>query len=162
MKKITITLASDESPALLDCADLLEASLDFELVALLTDLTVQGAWQALARSSVLVIDEALVLRDGFEPLNMLLASYPEVRCLLLLKNYQKNKMIWTLMQGVRGVLTVDEIRPQLHKAIRQIMAGEIWMPRHLMQPIREGLQQDGDGSYFFIKPTSIKEWVKWH
>jgi len=162
MKKIKITLASDESPALLECADLLEASPDFELIASLTDLTGQGAWLALARSNVLVIDEALVLRDGFEPLNMLLTSYPEVRCLLLLKNYQKNKMIWTLMQGVRGVLTVDEIRPLIRKAIRQIMAGEIWMPRHLMQPIREGLQQDGDGSYFFTKPTAIKEWVKWH
>ena len=162
MKTIKITLASDEGAAIVGCADMLDDAPTIELVASLTDLTSRGAWLALARSEVLLIDEALVLRDGFEPLNMLLSSYPEVHCLLVLGDTCKHKTMWALMQGVRGVLTIGEIQPLLLKAIAKVMAGEIWAPRHLMHPIRQGLRQIDDGSYIYQQPDRIKEWVKWH
>ena len=147
MKKITITLASDQGVAMGHCNDLLAENPAIDLVGSLNDLTGHGAWLALARSEVLLIDESLILRDGFEPLNMLLSSYPEVHCLLILENPSHNKTMWAIMQGVRGVLTIEEIRPQLVKAISGIMAGEIWAPRHLKQPIRQDLRQVDDGSY---------------
>lgn len=162
MIKTKITLASDEGAAMVGCADMLADDPAIELVASLTDLTGHGAWLALTRSEVLLIDEALVLRDGFEPLNMLLSSYPEVHCLLFLRETSKNKALWALMHGVRGVLTIGEIRPLLIRAIAKVMAGEIWAPRHLMQPIRQDLRQIDDGSYIYRQPEKIKEWVKWH
>jgi DNA-binding NarL/FixJ family response regulator len=141
---------------------MLEDEPAIELVASLSDLTGQSAWLAMARSEVLLIDETLILRDGFEPLNMLLSAYPDVHCLVLLKNPCENKTVWALMQGVRGILTIGEIQPLLLRAIAQVMAGEIWAPRHLMQPIRQELRQIEDGSYIYRRPESIKEWVKWH
>ena len=61
-----------------------------------------------------------------------------------------------------SVLTIGEIRPLLIKAITGIMAGEVWAPRHLMQPIRQDLLQVDDGSFIYRHPERIKEWVKWH
>jgi DNA-binding NarL/FixJ family response regulator len=162
MKKIKITLASDEGGAMAGCAEILDDDPAIERVASLTDLTGHGTWLALACSQVLLIDEALVLRDGFEPVNMLLSSYPEVHCLLVLNSPSRDKAMLALMQGVRGVLTIGEIQPLLIKAIAKLMAGEIWAPRHLMQPIREDLRQIDDGSYIYRQPEKIKELVKWH
>lgn len=162
MEKIRITLASDEGAAMVGCADMLDDEPSTELVASLTDVTGHGAWLALAQSDVLLIDEALVLRDGFEPLHMLLSSYPDVHCLLVLTSPCENKTLWALVQGVRGVLTIGEIQPLLFKALTKVMAGEIWAPRYLMQPIRQGLRQIDDGSHVYRHPKKIKEWVKWH
>jgi DNA-binding NarL/FixJ family response regulator len=141
---------------------MLEVEPAIELVASLSDLTGQSAWQAMARSELLLIDENLILRDGFEPLNMLLTAYPDVHCLMLLKNPSENKTVWALMQGVRGILSTGDIQPLLFKAISRVMAGEIWAPRHLMQPIRQDLRHVDDGSYTYRRPESVKEWVKWH
>lgn len=162
MKKIKITLASDDGPAMAHCSELLVDHSAVDLVASPTDLTGHTAWCALARSEVLLVDESLILRDGFEPLNMLLSSYPEIKCLLVLESPSKHKILWAIMQGVRGVLTIGEIRPLLIKAITGIMAGEVWAPRHLMQPIRQDLLQVDDGSFIYRHPERIKEWVKWH
>lgn len=162
MEKIKITYASDESTALVEYADMLDDEPSIELVASLTDLRGHGAWLALARSDVLLIDEALVLRDGFEPLNMLLSSYPEVHCLLVLNSRCEHKMRWAVMQGVRGVLTIEEIRPLLFKALTKLMAGEIWAPRDLMQATWQGPGQIDDGSPVYRQPQKIREWVKWH
>lgn len=142
--------------------DILEDEPSIELVASLSDLRGHGAWLALARSDVLLIDEALVLRDGFEPLNMLLSSYPEVHCLLILNSPCVDKTRWAVMQGVRGVLTIEEIRPLLFKALTKLMAGEIWAPRHLMQMNRQESGQIDDASPAYRQPQRIKEWVKWH
>jgi DNA-binding NarL/FixJ family response regulator len=162
MEKIKITFASDEGAAMVGYDDILEDEPSIELVASLSDLKGQGAWLALARSDVLLIDEALVLRDGFEPLNMLLSSYPEVHCLLILNSPCEHKTRWAVLQGVRGVLTIEEIRPLLFKALTKLMAGEIWAPRQLMQGTRQGTGQVDDGSSAYRQPQRIKEWVKWH
>ena len=162
MRKIKITLALENGHDGETCHDILESCPQLEVVASLTDLTGHAAWLALGRSHLLLADEALLLRDGFEPLNMLLSSYPEVHSLLILRNFSHDKMIWALMQGVRGVLTIQEIRPLLVKALLRVMAGEIWTPRHLMQPIRRDLQQADDGSHVYRRPDTISEWVKWH
>ena len=162
MKKIKITLALDQGVAMARCNDLLASHPAIDPVHFLDDLTGHAAWLALARSDILLIDESLILRDGFEPLNMLLSSYPDIRCLLILNHASNSKAVWAITQGVRGVLTIDEIQQHLVRAITGIMAGEVWAPRHLMQPIRQDLRQVGDGSYVYRQPERIKEWVKWH
>jgi DNA-binding NarL/FixJ family response regulator len=162
MRKIKITLASDDGVATAACSELLDRHAAIEVVASLDDLTGHGAWLAMAQSDVLLIDESLLSRGGFEPLNMLLSTYPEVHCLLILESTCENKALWALMQGVRGVLTIREIRPLLIRAITEIVAGEIWAPRTLMQPIRRDLREVDDGSYAYCHPERIKEWVKWH
>ena len=162
MEKIKITFASDEGAAMVGYEDILDDEPSIEMVASLSDLRGQGAWLALAQSDVLLIDEALVLRDGFEPLNMLLSSYPEVHCLLILNSPCENKARWAVMQGVRGILTIEEIRPLLFKALTKLMAGEIWAPRHLMHASRQGSGQIDDGSCVYRPPQRIREWVKWH
>ena len=162
MDKIKITFASDEDAALVGYEDILDDEPSIELVASLSDLKGHAAWLALARSDVLLIDEALVLRDGFEPLNMLLSSYPEVHCLLVLNSHCEHKMRWAVMQGVRGVLTIEEIQPLLFKVLTKLMAGEIWAPRDLMQPNPQGAGKLGDGPGAYRQPQRISEWVKWH
>ena len=162
MKKIKITLALEEGAAMAHCDDLLASHPAIDLLHSLDNLTGHAAWVALARSDLLLIDESLILRDGFEPLNMLLSSYPDVRCLLILKRASNSKAMWAITQGVRGILTLEELRQQLVRAITGIMAGEVWAPRHLMLPIRQDLRRVDDGSYVYRQPERIKEWVKWH
>lgn len=163
MKIINVTLASGERPAFLRCAGQLEENPGIDLIARLSGLTQQGTWLALSRSDVLIIDEALLRREGFEAVRSMLVSFPALNCLIVMDENDEDKMVWAVLQGIRGVLVQDSLTAMLEKAIHKIVAGEIWMPREFVQPFRDGLLTEGlTGAHLRNRTAVIKGWAKWH
>jgi DNA-binding NarL/FixJ family response regulator len=161
MKIITVTFVSGRDAARLDCAELAADNPDIDVIAIPSGLTQQGAWLALAMTDVVVIEEDVIRQEGFEAVRMLLAGYPQLRCLIVMNIYNKNKMIWTITQGVRGVMLHDEADLLLAKAIRHVDQGEIWLPRALMELFRGRLAM-GDEEHTQYKTVAIADWRRWH
>jgi DNA-binding NarL/FixJ family response regulator len=147
MKNITVTFVSSRDGARQHCADLVMQNRDIDLIAIPSSLSQRGAWQAIARTDVVVIDESVVQQEGFTAVRMILDSYPGINSLIIMDNASRDAMTWTLLQGVRGVMVQDDIDAFLAKAIRRINAGEVWMSRTLVEWLRDPAQQPtGRGS----------------
>jgi len=141
MNKISVTFVSSRDGARQHCADLVMQNPDIDLIAIPSGLSQQGAWQAIARTDVVVIDESVVEQEGFTAVRMMLDSYPGINSLIVMDNASRDAMTWTLLQGVRGVMMQDDIDAFLAKAIRRINAGEVWMSRTLVERLRDPAHQ---------------------
>jgi len=161
MKKITVTFVSSMEDARQHCADLVMQNPDIDLIAIPSGLFQQGTWQALSRTDVVVIDESIVQREGFAAVRMLLDSYQGINILILMENINDEIVTWTLMQGVRGVMAKVDIDAFLGKAIHRINAGEVWMPRTLVECLRNPIR-NSTGSHYVGKETPRTGWGRWH
>lgn len=146
MNKITVTFVSSRDAARQHCADLVMQNPDIDLIAIPSGLSQQGAWQAISRTDVVVIDESVVQQEGFTAVRMILDSYPGINSLIVMDNASRDAITWILLQGVRGVMMQDDIDAFLARAIRRINAGEIWMSRTLVERLRDPAQQQTGGS----------------
>ena len=161
MKIITVTFISARDSARLDCAELVAENPDIDVIAIPSGLTQQGTWLALALTDVVVIEEDVIRQEGFESVSMLLAGYPQLRCLVMMNEFNKNKMLWTITQGVRGVMLHDEADLLLAKAVRHVDQGEIWLPRAFSELLREGLAMDEE-NHARSRTVAIADWRRWH
>jgi len=143
MKTITMTYLSSRKTARVECDRLVEQNPDIELVALTSGADPGEVWLALSRSDIAVIDEEIMrYDDGGETLGVLLAGNPGVKFLAVMKNYNEDRMLWAITQGVRGVILRRELMKLLGKAIRRIHQGEVWMPRDLLNSFRDVMNKD--------------------
>jgi DNA-binding NarL/FixJ family response regulator len=140
MKTITITYISSRKLARLECDRLLEQHPEIKLVALTAGANPGDVWLALSQSEVAVIDEEMLLRDGGETLTMLIAGNPFVKFLAVMKQFDKNNMLWAISRGVRGVMLRRELSQLLGKAIKRVSRGEVWMPRNLFPSLQDALK----------------------
>jgi DNA-binding NarL/FixJ family response regulator len=143
MKTITMTYLSSRKTARVECDRLVEQNPDIELVALTSGAEPRSVWMALSRSDIAVIDEEIMqYDDGGEILGVLLAGNPDVRFLMVMKNFNEDKMLWAITQGVRGVILRRELMKLLGKAIRRVHQGEVWMPRDLLNSFRDVINRE--------------------
>lgn len=161
MKKITVTFVSSRDVARQHCADLVMQNPDIDLIAIPSGLSQQGAWRAIARTDVVVIDESVVQQEGFMAVRMMLDSYPGINSLIVMDNACIDAMTWTLLQGVRGVMVQDDIDTFLARAIRRINAGEVWMSRTLVERLRD-LAQQPTGISSAGEEIARKDRRRWH
>jgi DNA-binding NarL/FixJ family response regulator len=162
MKKINVAYISPGECARQHCAELVMQNRDFVLVALPAGLTGQSAWQAFSIADVVVIDEAAIRGEGFEAVNLLLASHPDVNCLIVMEELHDPTMVWALTQGIRGVLVRDEVDSLLAKAIRRVSDGEIWVSRGLAEQLRDTLFRYPEPGTSRPGGTAARGWAKWH
>jgi DNA-binding NarL/FixJ family response regulator len=162
MNKINVSIIAAPRAAMQECIDLIEELPEIHVVAMPAGLSAQATWMALASTDVVIIDEAVIEQEGFAPLQLLLESYPRLRCLVVMEKYNKNKMIWTMLRGVRGVMCEDEALSLLPKAIRHLHAGEVWMARDLQRPLRHALQSRQDWFHTRGDQADSRHWMKWH
>jgi DNA-binding NarL/FixJ family response regulator len=137
MKTINIIYITSRLTARLECARLLEQCPDIELVAITSGSDQREVWMALSLSDVAVIDEEIMRHQGGETLVMLLAGNPGVKFLVIMENFNEDRMLWAITQGVRGVILRRELSQLLGKAITQVHQGEVWMPRNLLNSFRD-------------------------
>jgi DNA-binding NarL/FixJ family response regulator len=143
MKTITMTYLSSRKTARVECDRLVEQNPDIELVALSSCADPRDVWMALSRSDIALIDEELMqYDDGGETLGALLAGNPGVKFLAIMKNFNEDRMLWAITQGVRGVILRRELMKLLGKAIRQVHQGEVWMPRDLLNSFRDVINRE--------------------
>jgi DNA-binding NarL/FixJ family response regulator len=138
-----MTYLSSRKTARLECDRVVEQNPDIELVALTSGADPRDAWIALSRSAIAVIDEEIMqYEDGGETLRVLIAGNPGVKFLAIMKNFNEDRMLWAITQGVRGVIQRRELMKLLGKAIRRVHQGEIWMPRDLLNSFREAIDRE--------------------
>ncbi|MDH3526922.1 MAG: hypothetical protein OEM43_05410 [Gammaproteobacteria bacterium] len=162
MNKIKVSIISAPRVVMQACIDLIEAIPEFCVEAIPAGLSGQATWLAWAHADVVIIDESVIEQEGFAALQLLLESYPRTKCLVVMNNYNQNKMIWTMLRGVRGVMCTDEAFRLLPKAIRHLQAGEIWMARDLLRPLRQALQSRRDWPHPRADQAEPGNWMKLH
>lgn len=161
MKRISVTFVSSRDGARQHCADLVMHNPDIDLIAIPSGLSQQGAWQAISRTDVVVIDESVVQQEGFPAVRMMLDAYPGINTLIIMDNACRDAITWTLLQGVRGVMVQDDVNGFLARAIRRISAGEVWMSRTLVEWLRDPAHQPA-GVSLAGEEIPPKDWRRWH
>jgi len=155
MKKINVTyacVAAEEYPG---CADLLDSYSEVNLVACPTSLVGQAAAMALAKSDVLVVDESLLTRDGLQAVQSAHTTYAKLNILLVYENNNNNNMMEYLTVGVRGLIERKSCISLLRRAIPALYAGEVWMPRRLVQSLRNQSINNGGSLSWEILPSMM-------
>jgi DNA-binding NarL/FixJ family response regulator len=155
MKKINVTyvcVSAEEYPG---CADLLYSYPEVNLIARPTNLAGMVAAEALAQSDVLVVDESLLARDGLQSLQSVHTTHAHLNILLVYENIINNNMMQYLSIGVRGLLERKTRISLLRRAIPALYAGEVWMPRMLVQSIRNQSTINGGNSTWEIYPSMM-------
>jgi len=142
MKKINITVVCVGDEGYPGCIDLLAACPTINIVARPTGLNEAGTWTALGQSDVLLLDEAVLEQDGHQAVRTLHDSYPLLRSLLILENETRQEMVTVLSLGILGVIRRESTTSLLCKAVSVICAGEAWLPREMVQPLRRQLGRE--------------------
>lgn len=141
MKRINITVVCVGDETYPGCVDLLEDCPSINVIARPTGLSEAGAWVALGRSDVLLLDEALLKREGYDAVRDIHASFPSLKSLMIVENETRQEMVTILSLGVLGVIARASTTSMLCKAIAAIFTGEAWLSRGMAQPLRKRLGQ---------------------
>ena len=139
MKKIKVTIRCAGMEEFPRCSDLLESCPAISIIAQPGSLNEAGAWVAIGRSDILILDEAILEQNGLDSVRGLLASQPLARSLLIVEKYNKNNILSVLTLGIRGVVARDSLFSELTRALTAIYIGEAWVSRELAEPIRDEL-----------------------
>jgi len=142
MKIINITVICVGDETYPGCIDLLEDCPSINVIARPTGLNEAGAWVALGRSDVLLIDEAFLENEGHDAVCDIHASFPSLKSLMIIENESRQEMVTILSLGVLGVIKRASITSMLCKAVSAIFAGEAWLSRGMVQPLRKRLGQE--------------------
>ncbi|MGD8618577.1 MAG: hypothetical protein PVH54_05245 [Gammaproteobacteria bacterium] len=149
MKKINVTYACAAAEEFPGCADLLYSYSEMNVVARTTSLFGVATGMALAKSDVLVVDESVLALDGLQAVQSVHATYPRLKLLLVYEININNSMIECLSIGIRGVLERKSCISLLRRAIPALHAGDVWMPRGVIQSLRNQLAfNDGRSSWY--------------
>ena len=132
------------------CIDLLTHCPAINIVARLSGLDESGAWVALGRSDVLLLDEAMLEQEGQQAVRAIHDSFPQLKSLLVVEQQTQQEMMQVLSLGIFGVIGRESITAQLCTAISTIGAGEAWLSRGMMQPLHWQLGQD-------LRPSETSE-----
>ena len=81
------------------CSDLLESCPAVSIIAQPVSMSEAGAWMALGRSDILILDEAALEQDGLVSVQGLLARLPTTRVLLVIDKYNKKQYIISTFTG---------------------------------------------------------------
>ena len=148
MKKINVTFISVEEEEYPGCADLLYSYPELNLVGLPTSLVGAATVKTLAITDVLVFDESVLMRDGLQAVRSVHIGYPALNILLVYKKHIINNIMEYFSIGIRGLLERDSRISLLRRAIPAVYAGEVWMPRGLVQSLRnQSTINDGSSSW---------------
>jgi DNA-binding NarL/FixJ family response regulator len=142
MKKINLTVVCVGDEGYPGCIDLLAACPEIKIVARPTGLNEAGTWIALGQSDVLLLDEAVLEQDGHHAVRAIHDSYPLLRSLLILENGTQQEMVTVLSLGILGVIRRESTTALLYKAVSAICAGEAWLSREMVQPLRRQLGRE--------------------
>ena len=142
MKKINVTLVCVGRMDYPDCAALLADCPEINLVAQPAGLNEAGIRDALGRSDVLVLDEAVMEQAGYQAIRCLHEYFPMIRSLMVVEGEHEYKTLAAVSLGVQGVIGRASTVSMLRKAIFAIYSGEAWLSRGLAQPLRNQLNQE--------------------
>ena len=136
MRKINVAIicAADEEDT--GCAAIVQNSPEFNVVTRASGLYAVGSWSAIARSDVVLLDEAVIEQDGTEAVRMVCDCYPLVKVMLVLDRQDERRAMEVLALGVTGIMVRSSLVSMLRKAIPVLCSGEAWVSRELVPGLR--------------------------
>jgi DNA-binding NarL/FixJ family response regulator len=139
MKNINVTIMCARMEEFPRCRDLLESCPAVSIIAQPETINEEGAWMAIGRSDILILDEAALERDGLDWVRGLQATRASVKSLLIVENNNRNNILTAISQGIMGVIARDSLFSELTRALTAIYLGEAWVSRALVELIRDEL-----------------------
>ncbi len=106
------------------------------------------------RASVYVVDAHAARQATGALLGNILERYSSARLLVVGENLQESDSHALLRQGVKGILTYDEAREQLPRALPQVAAGGIWVPRSVLSRFVDSILNSAPGRRLRTESTS--------
>jgi DNA-binding NarL/FixJ family response regulator len=155
MKKINVIYACATAEEYPGCADLLYSYSEVNLIALPNTLVGVEVGAALAKGDVLVVDESVLVREGLQVVQSVHNAYTGLNILLVYENTIDNNILEYLSAGVRGLIEHKSCVSLLRRAVPAVYAGEIWMPRRLVQSLKKQSINNGGSSVWDFHPSMI-------
>ena len=78
-------------------------------------------------------------------LSNILDRYPDARLLVVGDKLKETESYALLRQGVKGILTYEEAREQLPRALPQVAAGGFWVPRPVLSRFVDSILSSTQG-----------------
>lgn len=123
------------------CVEILEAFPEFRVIARPVGLYAPDAWTAISQSDVVLLDEAVLERDGVEIVRRVCDSYPLLKLLLILEQDNEKRVLEALSLGIAGVMERSSLLSALRTAIPVLYSGEAWVSRGLVHSLRKYLNK---------------------
>jgi DNA-binding NarL/FixJ family response regulator len=129
------------------CVEILEAFPEFRVIARPGGLYEPDAWTAISQSDVVLLDEAVLERDGVETVRRVCDSYPLLKLLLILEQDNEARVLEALSLGIAGVMERNSLLSTLRTAIPVVYSGEAWVSRGLVHSLRKYLNKLEDDNF---------------
>lgn len=94
------------------------------------------------RPDVLLLDLAMPRMHGLEVLQALSGDASSPRVVLLTAAVEREETVTALRLGARGVVLKEAATPMLHKCIRAVMGGDLWVGHDTLDDMVKTLRQD--------------------
>jgi DNA-binding NarL/FixJ family response regulator len=99
----------------------------------------------LPRAAVYVVDAHAARQATGALLGNILDKYSNARLLVVGDKLKETESYSLLRQGVKGILTYAEARQQLARALPQVAAGGIWVPRPVLSRFVDSILSSSQG-----------------
>jgi DNA-binding NarL/FixJ family response regulator len=93
------------------------------------------------RANVYVVDAHFMRPAAYELLSNILDQYPEARIIVVSSKFDSSDSYSFLHMGAKGLLTFDEAREQLARALPLVSKGGYWVPRAVLSGFVESILQ---------------------
>jgi DNA-binding NarL/FixJ family response regulator len=97
------------------------------------------------KASAYVVDAHAARQATGALLGNILDRFPEARLLVVGDQMKEAESHSMLRQGVKGILTYEEARGQLARALPQVAAGGLWVPREVLSRFVDSILSSAQG-----------------
>ena len=99
----------------------------------------------LPQAAVYVVDAHAARQATGALLGNILDRYPDSRLLVIGEDLNEADSYALLRHGVKGILTYDEAREQLPRALPQVASGGMWVPRSVLSSFVDSILTSAQG-----------------
>ncbi len=155
MKRITVLLAEDHAIVREGLRSLLELDREFEVVGEAVTGRQAVELARTLRPTVVVMDIAMPLLNGFEATRQILSAAPDTKVLVLSAHSDDEYVAHMAAVGASGYLVKQNSGQALVDAIRQIVAGHSYFSPSIAKRLGDAERRLREGGAARGKPTQL-------
>lgn len=150
-------LADDHELVRAGIRSLLEKLPDVEVAAEASEGERRSAWSRNTSPTVVLIDIAMPVLNGFEVTRHLTDKFPKVRVVVLSMYSDEEHVYMALRAGAAGYLLKGAAREELELAIRAVAQGEMYLSPTVSKPIIMEYGGGATGETSLLKRLSARQ-----
>lgn len=141
MPPVTVVIADANKTTRAQSMNILQAENEISVVGVARNGLEAILTADALKPHILIFNLNLIKGRGDNLLRTLRRKSPNTRMILLTRRGFKGPMLEVLSQGALGYLNEKAINTHLSKAVRQVEAGEAWVPRRMATRIVDRLSR---------------------